>query len=92
MVTMSQVQEAEIGTIEGMKPKKTPFAPETLKAIRKARNLSQIELAEIAGVDRMTVQKCEKEGANPTLVVLAQLGKALGVIFTAHWEENPESK
>ncbi len=92
MVTISQAPDAELGTIEGMKPKKTPFTPEELRAIRKARNLSQIELAELAEVSHMTIRKLETGGANPTLAVMKQLGKALGVLFFADWEEKPKSE
>ncbi len=83
MVTISQAAKKIPATIEGMKPKRIPFTPENVRETRKARNLSQLELAELAGVSHMTARKCEMEGANPTLTVMKQLGKALGVVFTA---------
>lgn len=49
-----------------------------LRAIRKARQLSQMQLAEAAGVSQATISKVEK-GANVSLLVAERIARVLGV-------------
>lgn len=50
-----------------------------LKKYRKAKNLTQQELAEQIGVSDKTVSRWESEGGYPDVAVLAPLARALGV-------------
>lgn len=50
-----------------------------LREIRKAKGLTQKELAEIVGVDTSSISKYEKGVAEPSYVVLKKLANALGV-------------
>ena len=50
-----------------------------LREIRKAKGLTQKELAEIVGVDTSSISKYEKGVAEPSYVVLKKLAGALGV-------------
>ncbi len=54
---------------------------DNVKALREARNLSQKEIAKIAGVPRATWANLESGGANPTLAVLRRVAQALAVPF-----------
>lgn len=58
-----------------------------LRRIRKQRKFSQIQLAKVSGVCRVTIQMCEgRKDANPTYQVLLALGKALNVIWGIDWQ------
>jgi transcriptional regulator with XRE-family HTH domain len=46
---------------------------------RRARNLTQKQLAEMAGVDQAEISRIERGQANPTTATLGALTKALGV-------------
>lgn len=50
-----------------------------LKALRKSRNLSQIELAEKSGVSQGMISRMERGTANPTLDVIEAVAGALCV-------------
>lgn len=50
-----------------------------VKQIRKARRLTQEQLAELAGLSDKFVGQVERGQSNPTLTTLAALGDALGV-------------
>jgi transcriptional regulator with XRE-family HTH domain len=50
-----------------------------LKQLRKARRLTQEQLAERAGLSYKFIGEIERGRGNPTLTTLAALGEALGV-------------
>jgi transcriptional regulator with XRE-family HTH domain len=52
---------------------------ENLKKLRIRKDISQIELARILGVDRSFVSNIENGKNNPTLSTITSLAKALGV-------------
>ena len=61
-----------------------------LQEIRKARGLTQAELAEASGVPQPTISRLEKTPApNVGLHVLERLADALGVKVTALLEQVP---
>ena len=51
---------------------------ENLKKLRIKKDISQIELARILGVDRSFVSNIENGKTNPTLTTIAKLAKAVG--------------
>ncbi len=55
---------------------------EHLRALRKARNLSQAELGEQASVNDKYLGEVERGEGNPSLDVLLRLARALGVDVT----------
>lgn len=58
----------------------------SLKQLRIARNASQEELAEDAGLDRTFVSRVERGVSNPTLFVLSNLCAALDVTLSELFE------
>lgn len=52
---------------------------ENLKKIRIRKNVTQVEIAKILGVDRSFVSNIENGKNNPTLSTIANLAKALKV-------------
>lgn len=52
---------------------------ENLKKIRIIKNITQVEIATILGVDRSFVSNIENGKNNPTLSTIANLAKALNV-------------
>ncbi|MDH2384273.1 helix-turn-helix transcriptional regulator [Bradyrhizobium sp. CER78] len=52
---------------------------DNVRALRKAAELSQEELAHEAGVDRTYISQVERRQRNVTIVVLAKIAKALNV-------------
>jgi transcriptional regulator with XRE-family HTH domain len=52
---------------------------ENLKKLRIKKDISQIELARMLGVDRSFVSNIENGKNNPTLSTITNLAKALGV-------------
>ena len=52
---------------------------ENLKKMRIKKDISQIELARLLGVDRSFVSNIENGKNNPTLSTITSLAKALGV-------------
>ncbi len=50
-----------------------------LSQLRKARGLSQEELAHRAGIDRTFVSGCERLVRNPTLTTVEKIAAGLGV-------------
>ncbi|MFA5750805.1 MAG: helix-turn-helix transcriptional regulator [Candidatus Paceibacterota bacterium] len=52
---------------------------ENLKKLRIKKDISQIELARILGVDRSFVSNIENGKNNPTLSTITSLAKVLGV-------------
>ena len=62
-----------------------------LKAARAGRDLSQQELAELAGVSRQTINAIEKGEYNPTIKLCRAICRALGTTLNdLFWEENEE--
>ena len=63
-----------------------------IAAIRKSKNLSQEQLAEMAGISRSHLSRIEAAGSAPpfTIEVLLQISKALGVkpedIIALKWD------
>lgn len=47
--------------------------------LRKARNLTQTELAELSGIGQSEISRIEGGRANPTLSTLTALARSLGV-------------
>ena len=56
--------------------------PDTLRAARRARKLSQAEVADAAGLSRMTVQKLEAGSVDARISTLVELVRALGLELT----------
>lgn len=54
-----------------------------IKLERNKRNLSQLELANKAGLDKNTIWKIETSQASPTLETLEKIAKALDMDFNA---------
>lgn len=52
---------------------------ENLKKIRTQKNVTQVEVARVLGVDRSFVSNIENGKNNPTLSTIANLAKALNV-------------
>lgn len=52
---------------------------ENLKKIRTRKNVTQVEIAKILGIDRSFVSNIENGKNNPTLSTIANLAKALKV-------------
>lgn len=52
---------------------------ECLQSIRKSEKVTQLQLAEIIGVDRTTVAKYETGAREPDLETLCKLAEALNV-------------
>jgi len=52
---------------------------DNVRALRKAAQLSQEELAHKAGLDRTYVSQVERRQRNVTIVVLAKIAKALDI-------------
>ena len=58
------------------------YSGPTLRELRKQRNLTIKKMAEVSGVAERYIYMLEhEEKTNPTLQVLRQLGKVLGVAF-----------
>lgn len=58
-----------------------------LTAIRKSRQMTQAELAQQAGLSRMTVQRLESNGLDPRLSTLQEMARVLDqelVVIPAH--------
>ena len=55
----------------------------SLAHTRKAQQLTQAELAESAGLSRMTVQRLESGGLDPRLSTLHELARVLGLELVA---------
>ena len=54
-----------------------------LRAYRLERKLSQEKLAEVSGLHRTYISSLESGARNPTITVVAQLAKALGIKASA---------
>ena len=62
-----------------------------LKAARAGHDLSQLELAELVGVSRQTINAIEKGEYNPTIKLCRAICRALGTTLNdLFWEENEE--
>lgn len=48
-----------------------------MRAVRKARKLSQIKLAGLANVDSTTISEIERGIGNPTLITIVKIARAL---------------
>jgi predicted transcriptional regulator len=57
---------------------------EQLTQARKAAQMTQADLAERAGLSRMTVQRLESGGLDPRLSTLSEMARVLGLEFRAH--------
>lgn len=58
-----------------------------LTAVRKARQMTQAELAQQAGLSRMTVQRLESNGLDPRISTLQEMARVLQqelVVIPAH--------
>ena len=53
-----------------------------VRALRKQKKLSQQEFSEIVGIDRTYASQIERGIANPSLLVMLSISKALGVHIT----------
>jgi len=53
-----------------------------VRALRKQKKLSQQEFSEIVGIDRTYASQIERGIANPSLLVMLAISKALGVHIT----------
>lgn len=60
-----------------------------LQAARKRQGLKQQELAEQAGLSRMTVQRIESGAIDPRLSTLAEMARVLGLQLVAVASEQP---
>ncbi|CAM3573018.1 helix-turn-helix transcriptional regulator [Erysipelothrix anatis] len=59
-----------------------------IKALRKAKNLSQIDVANAVGVSRQTIISVENGNYNPTLDLCIRICKLLDVTLNdLFWEE-----
>ncbi|WP_236261731.1 helix-turn-helix transcriptional regulator [Erysipelothrix anatis] len=59
-----------------------------MKALRKTKNLSQIDVANAVGVSRQTIISVENGNYNPTLDLCIRICKLLGVsLDDLFWEE-----
>ena len=64
-----------------------------VRAYRKIRNLTQIELAKKVGIARQTINLIENNKYNPTLALCISLAKALETdLNTLFWEEMNDEK
>jgi DNA-binding XRE family transcriptional regulator len=68
------------------------YTPDNLRLMRRREKMSQMTLARRAGLNRMTVQACERQGANPTFQVLLALGRVLNVVWTVDWQSKTASE
>ena len=62
----------------------------SLAAVRKAQQMTQAELAQRAGLSRMTVQRLESNGLDPRLSTLQEMAKVLEqelVVIPVHLHE-----
>ena len=55
------------------------YIAQNIKALRQSRNLTQEQLARLAGIPRATWANLESGSANPTITVLARIAAALRV-------------
>lgn len=63
-----------------------------IRKIRKLRNLTQYLLADMVSVDVSTINKIERNKANPSLKLLERIATALGVPITELLEDEVESE
>ena len=57
-----------------------------LEELRTEKKLTQLELAEMAGVDRATISKLENEKYSPSVGLAKKLGILLGFEWTKFYE------
>lgn len=61
-----------------------------LTAVRKAKQMTQADLANQAGLSRMTIQRLESNGLDPRLSTLQEMARVLDhkmVLIPAHLQE-----
>ncbi len=63
---------------------------ERIRSLRKARGISQLDLALEAGVNASHISDIERGATNPSLGVLFAITKALGVHLAEVFEEIPQ--
>lgn len=63
-----------------------------LRRLRKERNLTQTELANLIGKDRQSYQRIELGSTNPTVGYLLEVAKGLKVSFTELFSFLKENK
>lgn len=51
----------------------------TVKEFRLRRGLTQAEMAHVAGVSRMTINRLETNGRQPSITVMRKLGRAFSI-------------
>lgn len=73
---MQSLTEKEILKLSSEIPK---LVGEQIVILRKSRNLSQTELAEMVSKDRQYIYKIEKGRVTPNIATLAIIASALGV-------------
>ena len=66
-----------------MNPDSPPSLISSLAAARKAQQLTQAQLAERAGLSRMTVQRTEGGDLDPRFSTLAEMARVLGMELIA---------
>lgn len=65
---------------------------ENVRTLRKARQLSQEELAAVVEIDQTDVSHIENARANPTVIVLERLAQALDVTLPELFETRSRAK
>lgn len=63
-----------------------------VKKLRKVREWSQYDLAAEAGIEQNAVSLIENERANPTLLVLEEIARALGVRLAELFESTARAR
>jgi len=81
---MQSVSDDQIARLSADVP---PAVGDRIMMLRKARKLSQTELAESAGKDRQYLYKIEKGRVNPSITTLAIIAKALEVSLSELFED-----
>jgi transcriptional regulator with XRE-family HTH domain len=65
-----------------------PFSPARVMEERKNKRLTQADLAQLAKISQSAVSQIEKGLINPREIQLRALGRALGVLFVADWQND----
>lgn len=65
---------------------------ENLKKIRKSRNLTQEDVAEMTGLPQSTISYIEKNDASPRVDTLLKLAKGIGIDLSELTKESDSEK